>query len=348
MVHALLSDEQQMLREMATSLASSVEVHNPADLAAVDRAKGWRSLADAGLLGLRVRDSSGVPTSSGVEVMVVAEALGGALAPLPYLGNAVLASELLALAGAPETWQQAIADGSQRYAVLLTPDLSDLATVSGLSGAIAADCVEATYGLALSDGNGTPHVMRVPLGTDAENGSADLTRDFARLSGEAANPTAAGAPMTADQLARWRALALTAVSADLLGAMRTALNEVVAYSKERIAYGVPVGSFQAIQHMCADALVRCEAAASCISYAAWAVDELNPAEALLAARTAKAYAGAAGPEVAETVMQVYGGIGQTWEHVAHLYTRRVLLDGQLLGAPDDNLLGIADQRLGAQ
>ena len=71
--------------------------------------------------------------------------------------------------------------------------------------------------------------------------------------------------------------------------MRSGLQGVVEYSKERIQYGVPIGSFQAIQHLCAEALVQTEGAASAAKYAAWAVDELEPEEALLAARTAKAY-----------------------------------------------------------
>jgi alkylation response protein AidB-like acyl-CoA dehydrogenase len=345
MVLALLNDEQQMLQEMATSLAASVGLQNPSDLQSVDRAQGWRALADAGVLGLRVREGD-VPTSSAVEVALVTEALGGALAPLPYLGSAVLSAELLALAGAPSQWQQAMADGAERYAVLFAGDLSCPATVSELGSAIAFDSEQCSYGLALSDSGTSPRLVRVPLtdGVDRQP-SADLTRQIARFTDERGATEDVGS-LSADQLAQWRALALAATSADTVGVMRAALNGAVAYSKERVAYGVAIGSFQAIQHMCAEALVRCEAASSCTRYAAWAVDELAPEESLLAGQTAKAYASAAGVEVAETVMQVYGGIGQTWEHIVHLYTRRALLDGQLLGDSGENLLRIADARLG--
>ena len=133
----------------------------------------------------------------------------------------------------------------------------------------------------------------------------------------------------------WLALALTVVSADIVGALQHGLDEVVAYTKERVQYGVPVGSFQAVQHLCAEALVAVEASSSTVKYAAWAVDELDPAEALVAARTAKAYSGITARTVAETIMQVYGGIGQTWEHIAHFVARRTYLDRSLFG--DDAL-----------
>ncbi|TYB42348.1 acyl-CoA dehydrogenase [Actinomadura chibensis] len=345
MVLALLNDEQQMLREMMGSLAGSVGAGNPRDIAESDRGKGWAALAEAGVLGLRVRDGSGAPTGSGVEVMIVAEALGGALAPLPYLGSAVLATELLALAGAPADLLQRAADGAERHAVLLTRDLSGVAAADDLGGAVAFDSWGAAHGLALADGR---RLVRVPLdGAAKPRPGADLTRELARFTGPApAGAEEIGRPLAPADLDRWRALALTAVAADAVGAMRAALDGVVAYSKERVAYGQQIGSFQAIQHMCADALVHCEAASACVSYAAWAADAAEPADALLAAHTAKAYTASAALDVAETVMQVYGGIGHTWEHVAHLYARRVLLDRQVLGDAGHSLLRVADLRLG--
>jgi alkylation response protein AidB-like acyl-CoA dehydrogenase len=127
--------------------------------------------------------------------------------------------------------------------------------------------------------------------------------------------------------------------------MREALQRAVDYAKERVQYGVPIGSFQAIQHLCADTLVQVEATASAVRYAAWALDELAPGEALLAARTAKAHMAGVARDVTETVMQVFGGIGQTWEHIAHVFTRRALVDRQLLGDGPTQLDAIADARL---
>ncbi len=121
------------------------------------------------------------------------------------------------------------------------------------------------------------------------------------------------------------------LAADLLGVMRGALDVAVTYARDRVQFGVPVGSFQAVQHLCADALVMVESARSATWHAAWAVDELPPDEAVLAARIAKAWCSRAGVEVCETAVQVLGGIGMTWEHLAHVHLRRALLDRTALG-----------------
>jgi alkylation response protein AidB-like acyl-CoA dehydrogenase len=349
-VLALLTEEQQMLQEIATQLAQSVGLTNPSDLDKVDRAKGWAALADAGLLGLRARDEQGIPTASGVEVALVVEALGAALAPLPYAGSAVLATELLSLAGAPEAWLADLTDGSTRCALLLSEDLSHLAHVDELADALAWDADGATHGLALGGEADAPHVVRVALGEAwAPVEGADLTRVLRRAgSAPAPDQIEEAGVLTAAQFDSWLALALTVASADIVGALKQGLEQVVAYTKERVQYGVPVGSFQAVQHLCAEALVAVEASASTVKYAAWAIDELDPAEALVAARTAKAYCGTTARTVAETIMQVYGGIGQTWEHIAHFVARRTYLDRSLFGDDAVQLSAIADARLGSQ
>jgi alkylation response protein AidB-like acyl-CoA dehydrogenase len=349
-VLALLTDEQHMLEEIAAQLAQSVGLANPSDLDKVDRAKGWAALADAGLLGLRARDDQGNPTASGVEVALVVEALGAALAPLPYAGSGVLATELLSLAAAPEAWLTELTDGSARCALLLTEDLSRLAHVDELSGAFAWDADLATHALAIAGDQNALQVVRVALGESwAPVEGADLTRVL-RRAGSAPTPDQieeAGRPLTRGQFDTWLALALTVVSADIVGALKHGLDEVVGYTKERVQYGVPVGSFQAVQHLCAESLVAVEASASTVKYAAWAVDELDPAEALVAARTAKAYCATTARTVAETIMQVYGGIGQTWEHIAHFVARRTYLDRTSFGDDAVQLSAIADARLGS-
>ena len=144
---------------------------------------------------------------------------------------------------------------------------------------------------------------------------------------------------------RWLALGLSALSAEMTGAAEAGLREVVEYSKTREAFGVPIGTFQGLQHMAADAYVACEGLRSTNNHASWAVDEEELQDALLAARVVKAYASRQLLGVAETVMQMYGGIGQTWEHIAHFYARRILLDRYLLGDAQLQLAAIADRRL---
>jgi hypothetical protein len=339
---ALLTDEQQMLKAMAAELAGEAGILNPADLKTVDRQRAWHDVRTAGLLGLRER-ADGQPAASGVEVMLVAEALAGRLVPVPFV-SAVLALELLSLAAAPPEWAAALSAGEERYAVLLAPDLLHLAQ-TGDAGAVAWDSSEADYLLALDQSADGTFLTRLPAAGLSAVNTVDLTRSTSRLDSPVRGERAGG-PLAAAELDRWLALALTVVSADIVGAGRAALDRVVQYSRERVQFGVAIGTFQAVQHLCAEALVKVEAADSAAKYAAWAIDELVPAEALLAARTAKAYASSVAMSVPETVMQVYGGIGQTWENVAHLYLRRTLLDREVLGSEHVQLAAIADSRLG--
>jgi alkylation response protein AidB-like acyl-CoA dehydrogenase len=341
---ALLTEEQEMLKQAAAQLAASAALQSPSDLATVDRAKAWASLSDAGLLALRVRDEQGAPMASGVEVMLVCEALGAALAPVPYLGN-IAAAELLSRVEAPRGWIDELTSGQTRYGLLLTSDLTGLAPIEDCEGVIAFDVDDARFALAASGDDG---VVRVNLrtGFTAVEG-ADLTRRLARVgeSGALSAESAGHSLGDADRVG-WLALALVAASADVIGVMSSALQKAVDYAKERVQYGVKIGSFQAIQHLCADALVQVEASASVTRYAAWAVDAAAPDEALLAARVAKAYSSSAAREVTETVMQVFGGIGQTWEHIAHVHTRRALAGRALFGDESHHLVHIADARLG--
>ena len=274
--------------------------------------------------------------------MLVVEELAATLAPVPYLGSAVMATELLRLADAPPAWSDGMDDGSTRTAVVLRPDLVGLAHVDDVARGVAFDCEGADHALCLGGTDDAPQLVRLEVGSIELLDAADMTRHLGRVvpAGEAGS-----APLEPVQLDRWLAMSLVAASADIVGAMRGALAGVVEYSKEREQFGVAIGTFQAVQHLCAEAHVSVQAARSLTNYAAWAVDELDVDEALLAARAAKAYASRVGRPVCETAMQVYGGIGQTWENICHVYLRRVLTDRKLLGDDDAQLDAIADMRL---
>ncbi len=144
-------------------------------------------------------------------------------------------------------------------------------------------------------------------------------------------------PLSADDLATWTALGLALTCADLVGTMRGAIDLTVDYAGSRRQYGRPIGSFQAVQHLLADAFVLMEGSRSAALHAAWAVDALPAAEALAAASMAKAYSTRAARTVCETAIQVHGGIGNTWECLAHVYLRRALLSGDVLGGTGPNL-----------
>ena len=154
--------------------------------------------------------------------------------------------------------------------------------------------------------------------------------------------------LTADDFDTWTALGLALTAADLVGTMRGAVDLATGYAKERHQYGRAIGSFQAVQHLLADAFVATEGARSVALHAAWAVDALPPGDALAAGAVAKAYSARAARTVCETAIQVHGGIGNTWECLAHVHLRRSLLSSDVLGGADASLdLVLAHHRIGA-
>ncbi|QMV03509.1 acyl-CoA dehydrogenase [Devosia sp. D6-9] len=341
---ALLNPEQQMFEETANRLARDLAVVNTADLKTVDRANAYRQLAENGLLALRMR-IEGKPLASGVEVSLAAQALGGALVPAPFSASGVLAVELLALAGADEALIQALSEGTKRCGLLLKRDLSALADVADAESVVwDAEGAELAIGLDRSKGEGQLVLVKLDSGFEAVE-AADLTRAMMKRTG-AVSAEPVGSPLSDADMRKWLALALVTVSADLVGVLNGAYAGVLAYTKERVQYGVKIGSFQAVQHLCAEMLVDIEGGRDIVSYAAWAVDELDPDAALLAAREAKAFLSGIARPVSETVMQVYGGIGQTWEHIAHIYARRAQTDALVFGGADVQRDAIADALLG--
>jgi len=116
-------------------------------------------------------------------------------------------------------------------------------------------------------------------------------------------------------------VATVAACAEMVGGMQWILDTSVEYAKTRQQFGRPIGSFQAIQHQCADMLLLTESARSAAYYAAWSVNE-GSAEANTAVSIAKAYCSDAFREVGNRGIQIHGGIGFTWEHDLHLYYKR--------------------------
>jgi len=154
----------------------------------------------------------------------------------------------------------------------------------------------------------------------SEPATIDLTGS---LVGVAESPSEL-AELSEEDAGRWYALALTATTADLVGAARGTLALAGEYAKVREQYGAKIGSYQAIGHLLAESLALIEGCVSVLRHAGWAVDELPVAEAIEAARVAKIYCARSALTVCETSIQVHGGIGNTWECLAHVYLRRVL------------------------
>jgi Acyl-CoA dehydrogenase, C-terminal domain len=159
----------------------------------------------------------------------------------------------------------------------------------------------------------------------SEPESIDLTRSSA---GVVESPPEL-AELSQEDASRWYALALTATAADLVGAARGTHALATEYAKVREQYGSTIGSYQAVGHLLAESLALIEGCISVLRHAAWAVDQLPVAEALEASRVAKIYCARAALTVCETSIQVHGGIGNTWECLAHVYLRRVLAATEL-------------------
>ena len=158
------------------------------------------------------------------------------------------------------------------------------------------------------------------VATVAAPDGIDLTGS---LAGVAESP-AELAELSDEDAARWYALALTATTADLVGSARGTLALATEYAKVREQYGATIGSYQAVRHLLAESLALIEGCVSVLRHAAWSVDELPVVEAIAAARVAKIYCARSALTVCETSIQVHGGIGNTWECLAHVYLRRVL------------------------
>ena len=331
-----LSAEQKALRDAAAQVVGNLAPRTVADLddaercakldAAVD-ATGWRELRAAA-----DPTAGDAPLASGVEVGIVAEELGRTVADVAFLGP-TLAAELRRLAGAPA------ADTPETVA--FRPDLSELATASTASGGafldgptLAFDAAGAITALLLVPTDDGSHALASVTLPGAVHDSAvvDLTRTSLPLPADTAvTPVDGATPLSHEDLTRWTALGLAAASADLVGTMAGATELARAYAVERHQYGVAVGSFQAVQHLLADAFVATEGSRSAALHAAWAVDALPADEALFAGAVAKAFATRAARTACEIAIQVHGGIGFTWECLAHVHLRRALLTGDLLG-----------------
>jgi alkylation response protein AidB-like acyl-CoA dehydrogenase len=327
-----LSPEQQAIRASVAQVVDQLGPRAVGQLEDLERAdKLDATVVAAGWRELRVAEPGGAPLASGVEAAIIGEELGRGLADAPFLGP-TLAAELRRLAGAPAS--------TTSETVAFTPSLAELAVVVDgtlRDGAIAIDAggVESAL-LLVSTGDG--HVLAAVALRPVEV-RTDLTRPTAIVDpATLVSPVGQVAcPITSDGLAKWTALGLALTSADLVGTMRGAIDITVEYAGSRRQYGRPIGSFQAVQHLLADALVLMEGSRSAALHAAWAVDALPADDALGAAAVAKAYCSRAARTVCETAIQVHGGIGNTWECLAHVYLRRALLSSDVLGGAGASL-----------
>jgi alkylation response protein AidB-like acyl-CoA dehydrogenase len=362
-----LTDEQVALRAtvrgfLAEKASVTEHVRPMLDDPSGSTDEVWRGLAALGATGLLVPEEYGGAGMTMVEAGIVAEELGAALYPGPWLSCAVAATRALtrmsdvgsaegSAEGSAAALLTGIAGGSTIVTVgpLTGRRPGAVAGSAGfvLRGTIAAmpDVAAADVMLLLAedhDGAGLFAVQtssRSVAWTPLDN--VDPTRKLFRvvLDDVPAQRLASAAPDAVQALVDD---VLIAHAADALGAAHAVMHLAIEYAKVRRQFGQPIGSFQAVQHLCADMFETVELARSGVIHALWAAGAADPAERHLAAVRAKAFA-ARLATVGDTAIQVFGGIGYTWEHDAHLYLKRLLGWSAFLGSPDQYLQEVGSQ-----
>ena len=294
----------------------------------------WSDLAGLGWLGLHLPEEHGGSGYTLEELVVVVEELGRAVAPGPFVPTAI-AGAVLAAAGDDELKKR------------LLPGLGDGSVTAGvgLAGAVTVSGGTASGDAGTVLGGGLARVLLVPAGDDVavvEVGDGvtvdtpanlDPTRRSSRvtLDGAAVTLLPGARPLLLD-------LARVLLSAEAVGVARACTEMGAAYAKERIQFGRPIGTFQAVKHLLADAAVDLEVARAAVHAAAVARDEGAEGHRI---ETARIVASRAAHRATEACIQVHGGMGYTWELDAHLFLKRALVLDQGPGTVGDAVDAVA-------
>jgi alkylation response protein AidB-like acyl-CoA dehydrogenase len=310
----------------------------------------WQQMAALGWTGLIVPEAYGGAGLSMVDLLVVLEEMGRVVAPGPFFASVVLGGLAIELGGTPEQKQRYLPElaAGRRKATLAQVEESGRWDADGialratkrgkgfrLSGAKLfvhdAHNADLLVVAVRTGGKGVAGVTLLLVDAKGPGVSArvlktmDQTRKLCEVRFEGVAVGADGVLGAVGQgwplLERVIDRAKVALCAEMCGGAQKVLEMSVEYAKVREQFGRPIGSFQAIQHKCANMLVQVESAKSATYYAAWTAANDVP-EAHLAACMAKAYCSDAYREVAAEGIQIHGGIGFTWEHDMHLYFRR--------------------------
>jgi alkylation response protein AidB-like acyl-CoA dehydrogenase len=296
-------------RELLGSRSSLAKVREAAEGKAYDSSL-WAELVELGWPGIAIAEEHGGQGLGAVELAILSEELGYALAASPFLAT-VIAAEAIGAGGSPEqqaTWLPGLASGEITGA---------LGNASGLVPDADAAAVIVLVG---DDG-----VARVVARADADVtpvDSIDPTRRATRVSAEG-EVLGGDSAFAIDR-------ATVPVAAELVGVSQRALEMTLAYVKDRKQFDTPVGAYQAVSHKCAQMLKDTEGARSATYFAAWAADA-DRAQLPEAASLAKAAASDGGRDVTASAIQAHGGIGFTWEADVHWFYKRAQVDAALLG-----------------
>lgn len=366
------SDEQQEIRR---ALRDVFDKHSdsPAVRAVMATETGydatvWRRVCEqTGLAGLAIPEEYGGVGFGFTELVVALEEMGRSLFPSPFLASSVLTAYALTHAGdeaARAEYLPGIAAGVTLGALALAePGRRDVRAVETAARAdgdgwrldgvkthvidgLIADLivvVARVEGGSAANRGGAGDLALFTVDKDAAGltraalPTLDQTRKQARLTFVDTPARLLGTPGADAALERVLALAEIAVAAEAVGGAARCLEATVEYTKGRVQFGRPIGSFQAIKHRCADLYVEVETARSALYYAAWAACEAeaaglaSPGELAVMAPLAMTTATAAYRHVAEEMIQLHGGVGFTWEYDCHLYLKRAITSAHLFG-----------------
>jgi alkylation response protein AidB-like acyl-CoA dehydrogenase len=356
------SEEQDLLRTTARDfLADCAPMTRVREVMAGDGQAAheiWRRMADLGWPGLAFPEGVGGAGMSMIELCVVLEELGRSLAPVPFLPT-VLAGMAVLEAGdeaQQQQWLSQLCEGRLTGTLAITEergsdesnDLNLHAHEDGdgwrLTGrklfvpdAANAELLVVVAKTDAADGAGLA-LFAVPRSSNGvaveEMTSMDLLRPlYAVTFDEVVLPGDAllgGNQNAGSTIARVLDRGRVMISAEMIGGAERCLESAVAYAKERVQFGKPIGVNQAIKHKCADMLLEVESAKSITYYAAWAASEAND-EAAITAAMAKAYVSDAYRHASAENIQIHGGVGFTWEYDCHLYFKRAKSDESWLG-----------------
>jgi acyl-CoA dehydrogenase len=352
------SDDQKQLRDQARRYLT--EHSPPKAVRAVLEGKTpydktlWKGLAEMGFLGVAIPEEFGGAGAGHLELCVIAEEIGRSLAPVPFSSTIYLAAEALMLAGSDAQkakWLPKIASGEAIGTLALfegvgnpshkaikvsasqgavsgtkTPvadgAIADFAIVAARTGSTGR---EADIGLFIVDLNGDGVTRRALANLDQAHGQAEIT--FDRAKAEPLGASSEGWNILTRVLDR----AAVLMAFEQVGGADRALEMGRDYALDRIAFGRPIGSFQAVKHILADMYVSATLARSNCYYGAWALST-DAAELPEAAATARISATQAFQHCAKNNIQVHGGMGFTWEFDCHLYYRRANVLALLLGS----------------
>ncbi len=340
------TDDQQAIKRTARDfLAARYRFEVVRELAEDERGftdEQWHELVELGWPGVVISEEHGGLGLGAVELVVIAEEMGYALAPSP-LHSDISAALLLAAAGSEEQqarWLDPLAAGELRGTLAVwdeqagwAPDHSEVEASAGALSAtkIAVPDAGSADFLIVTAADGVHYL--VESGADGVSVQAepglDPTRKLFRvsLSGAPAEKLPGG---DAERVALAYATIITALAAENVGVAQRTMEMAVEYAKDRKQFDRPIGSYQAISHRCAQMLLEVEGARSLTYWAAWALDH-EPEAAPRAASMAKAYASDAGFRVCASALQVHGGIGFTWEHDLHYFLKRATANAHAFG-----------------